>query len=72
MTRYVWDDYRLHLEKAQKQKAKDKNDDHPSIIKYLMNSDPNYSFLRMGPMVGRRMGQSNEGRSRGRSWREAV
>lgn len=51
MTRYVWDDYRQALEKSQKQKAKDKNDDFPTILRYLANSEPTFRNLVDGTRV---------------------
>ena len=68
--RYVWDDYRLHLEKSQKQTPKDKHDDFPSLWKYLMNSEPQFAFLRMGPQVIHR--RDGGQREQSRPWREAV
>lgn len=53
MKRYVWDDYKHHLDKDQKQKAKDKNDDMPSLLKYLMNYGPSFDMLRSG--IGRKV-----------------
>jgi hypothetical protein len=54
MKRYVWDDHRKTLEKAQKQKAKEKNDDYPTLIKYLMNADPTFHFMQLGAQRVRR------------------
>lgn len=60
--RYVWDDYRASLERDQKQKPKSKNDDYPTLLKYLANSEPTYTFLSRGPRIVRRWGAEN-GRS---------
>ena len=46
--RYVWDDHRKTLEKAQKQTAKEKNDDFPTLMKYLMNTEPTFHFMQLG------------------------
>lgn len=51
MQRYVWDDYRQALEKAQKQKPKEKHDDFPGILRYLANSDPTFYDLREGNRI---------------------
>lgn len=51
MKRYVWADYRQSLEKAQKQVPQDKEDDFPTLWKYLLNSDPRYRFLKDGPQI---------------------
>jgi len=54
MKRYVWDDYRKTLEKAQKQAPKEKNDDYPTLMKYLLNTDPTFRFMQSGaPRVRR-------------------
>jgi len=54
MTRYVWDDYRQSLEKAQKQKPKEKHDDFPGILRYFANSEPSFYNLREGTRIVRR------------------
>jgi hypothetical protein len=54
MTRFVWDDYRQSLEKAQKQKAKEKHDDYPAILRYFANCDPTFYGLREGGRIMRR------------------
>jgi hypothetical protein len=46
--RYVWDDYRKSLEKAQKQTPKDKNDDYPTLMKYLLNTEPSFRYFYEG------------------------
>jgi hypothetical protein len=67
MTRFVWDDYRQALEKAQKQKAKEKNDDFPAILRYFANSDPSFHQLRDGQRIVRRSEmRSGEYRNAGR------
>lgn len=64
MKRYVWDDYRQALEKAQKQLPKNKEDDYPTLWKYLLNSDPAYRFLKDGPQItGGRSRASQRGRN---------
>jgi hypothetical protein len=54
--RYVWDDYRKNTERDLKQIPRDKNDDYPTMIKYLMNLEPTFQFLRDGGPVIRRTG----------------
>lgn len=63
MKRYVWDDYKQSLEKDQKQRPKTKNDDFPTILKYLANMEPTFSFLHGGPRIVRRMGRNRDSRS---------
>jgi hypothetical protein len=49
--RYVWADHKRALERDIKQKPKEKYDDYPTMIKYLMNLDPTFRFLREGPQL---------------------
>jgi hypothetical protein len=54
LKRYVWDDFRKTLEKDLKQKPKDKNDDFPTLMKYLLNTDPQFNYALMGAPYIRR------------------
>ena len=55
MLRYCWQDYKKSAEKDQMQKPRDKYDDYPTLLKYLLNSSPEFSVLRMGsPIISRR------------------
>lgn len=54
MKRYVWDDFRRADAKEQKQLAKQKYDDYPTLLKYLMNWSPTFSYLYSDPPVMRR------------------
>ncbi len=65
MERFVWDDYRQALEKGQKQKAKEKHDDYPAILRYFFNSEPRFDNLRDGHRIVRR-GSMRPSRSRER------
>lgn len=56
MKRYVWDDHRKKAEKDLKQKAREKYDDYPTMLKYLMNYNPSFSFLTQGAPIIRRSG----------------
>ncbi len=56
MKRYTWADFKKTLEKDQKQKPREKYDDYPAILRYVMNSDPDFSGLHMGAPVIRRLG----------------
>ena len=51
LQRYVWDDYRHITDRDQKQTPKPKEDDMPTLLKYLMNADPCYDVLRTGGQV---------------------
>lgn len=51
MKRYSWDDHKLALEKDQKQVPKPKDDDFPSLLKYLANYRPSYRVLREGQQI---------------------
>jgi hypothetical protein len=53
LKRYVWDNYRRADEKALKEVAKTKNDDYPTMLKYLMNTTPSYRMLHGGAPVVR-------------------
>lgn len=66
LKRYVWDNYRRQDERDLKQTPKAKNDDFPTLLKYLMNMDPRFDLLHMGaPTV--RYGRSMEARARVRA-----
>ncbi len=53
--RYCWQDYKKSAERDQMQKPRDKYDDYPTLLKYLMNSNPEFSVLRTGsPIITRR------------------
>ncbi len=51
--RHVWDEYRKRTAESRdlKQIPKDKNDDYPTLLKYLMNMQPTFSMLRDGAPV---------------------
>lgn len=62
MKRYVWDSYKRSEEKDLKEKAKMKNDDYPTLLKYFMNSSPSFALLHNGaPVV--RYGKAYESRT---------
>lgn len=54
LLRYQWEDHKRALDKAQKQKTKEKDDDNPTLWKYLMNTDPSFDALRHGSRIIRR------------------
>lgn len=54
--RYVWDDHRRKQEKDLKQKAREKYDDYPTMLKYLLNYEPTFSFLHRGAPIITRAG----------------
>jgi hypothetical protein len=56
LQRYVWDDYRNVADRAMKQVPKDKEDDFPTLLKYLLNSEPSYDILTRGAQVIRTRG----------------
>jgi hypothetical protein len=53
MKRYVWDNYRRQDERDLKQTPKPKNDDYPTLAKYLLNSNPSFRVLNGGAPVVR-------------------
>ncbi len=65
MQRYVWDDYKEKQEREQKQVAKAKNDDYPTLMKYFLNSDPQFTST-MSTQIYRR--RENLPQHRGRIW----
>jgi hypothetical protein len=46
LKRYAWDDHKRTVEKDQKQRAKQRHDDYPTCLKYLMNSNPSFRTLK--------------------------
>lgn len=65
MKRYVWDNYRRAAERDVKQTPKTKNDDFPTLLKYLMNANPLFDQLHRGaPVI--RFGRDMELRTRTR------
>lgn len=46
MKRYVWDEYKRASEKEQRQTPKPKNDDFPTLAKYVMNYGPTFKGLK--------------------------
>ena len=51
ISRYVWDNFSSKVDKDQKQTAKDKYSDFPSLLKYLANSEPSFRFLKSGAQI---------------------
>lgn len=45
MKRYVWDNYRRQDERDLKQTPRDKYDDYPTMLKYLLNYNPSFRVL---------------------------
>lgn len=46
LLRYRWDDHRQRLEKDLKQRPNAKDDDFPTLWKYVMNDEPTFAMLR--------------------------
>lgn len=61
MKRYTWDENRAKLEKDLKQKPRPKYDDYPTLLKYLMNTEPTFAWLREGPPIIRPRGKRSRG-----------
>jgi hypothetical protein len=51
LKKHQWEDYKKGMDKGQKQKAKDKDDDHPTLWKY--HADPTFNGLQRGGRVYR-------------------
>ena len=45
MKRYVWADYKLSSERQQRQTPRDKEDDYPTLMRYLFNLSPTFAML---------------------------
>lgn len=54
LSRYAWDDYRQAAERDQKQQPKKKYDDYPTLLKYVLNSEPSLRTLVGGMQLYRR------------------
>lgn len=61
--RYVWDDYKERSERDLKQQPKTKNDDHPTMAKYLLNSSPEFRSITHGARIVRRRNVPARGRA---------
>lgn len=72
LTRYSWDDYRQADERDLKQKPKTKYDDYPTLLKYILNTDPTLRGLVGGVQIFRRRPDSRvRGPREGRwQWRQ--
>ncbi len=58
--RYSWEDFKKSMEKDQKQKAKQKFDDYPTLGKYVANDQPTFRSLKeLGRPVSIVAGRSN-------------
>lgn len=55
LKRYVWQDRKLDSDRAVIQVPKDKDDDYPTMLKYLMNEAPTFRFLSGSGMVFSRL-----------------
>lgn len=66
MKRYCWDEHKRAAERDLKQVAKAKNDDYPTMLKYLMNNMPMFRSLMDGPRVLQREGMRPGGGYGGR------
>lgn len=49
--RYTWSDHKRSLEKDQKQKPQEKNDDHPALWRYLANREPTFRGVFLGDRI---------------------
>lgn len=56
LKRHVWQDRKLGSERALLQVPKDKDDDYPAMLKYLMNESPSFASLNGAGRVIHRLG----------------
>ena len=59
--RFAWDEFRKSIDRDVKQTPRDKYDDYPALMKYLLNYEPTFSMLHEGPQVIRRPGTRRGG-----------
>ena len=57
LNRYSWAEFSKNVDRDIKQTPKDRNDDFPTLLKYLANSDPCFRFLKGGTPVLHRPGK---------------
>ncbi len=57
LKRYSWDEHKLRVDRDVKQKPRQKYDDYPAMLKYLLNYEPRFSFLHHGAPVIQRTGK---------------
>ena len=57
MKRYSWDEHKLRVDRDVKQKPRQKYDDFPTMLKYLLNYDPRFTWLYHGAPVIQRTGK---------------
>lgn len=51
MKRFMWSDWKVNSDRDQKQEVKEKHDDHPALLRYLLNLPPRFRMLKAGPRV---------------------
>lgn len=51
MARFVWGEYKHSVDKDVKQSPKEKDDDFPALLRYLMNAEPSFGGLSSGVAV---------------------
>ena len=57
LKRYSWDEHKLRVDRDVKQKPRNKYDDFPTMLKYLLNYEPRFSWLYHGAPVIQRSGK---------------
>ena len=55
--RYTWDEHRVARDRDLKQQPRDKYDDYPGLLRYLMNFEPSFAMLQGGAPVLKRPGK---------------
>jgi hypothetical protein len=61
LKRYCWDDFKRTMDKGQKQRAKQKHDDYPTMLKYAINSNPSFRGLSHQGARFQSVGQRHNG-----------
>lgn len=57
MMRYAWGEFKKSADRDVKQTPRDKYDDYPSLLKYLLNYEPTFAMLHHGAPVIKRPGK---------------
>ncbi len=57
LKRYSWDEHKLRVDRDLKQKPRQKYDDYPTLLKYLMNYEPKFTWLHQGAPIIQRGGK---------------
>jgi hypothetical protein len=63
MKRFSWADFKVALDRGQKEHPKEKYDDFPALKRYLLNSNPEFGMLQVGAPILQRPMRGSQRRS---------